>query len=84
MLECGKNYKGSLSLQCRECNQIDDENHCMNHCKSYQSINWYTHDQKVDFNTVYSNDTRVLSDIIAKIPNVWNVCRANGSMNTSQ
>ena len=30
MLECGKNYKGTLPLTCTICNSINDEEHRLN------------------------------------------------------
>ena len=32
VLECGKNYKGTMRETCDSCNSIDDENHRINFC----------------------------------------------------
>ena len=36
MLECGRNYKGSMSEICNECNDLDDENHRLNFCAKFK------------------------------------------------
>ena len=81
MLECGRNFKGSMNEICRECNCTDDENHRMNYCIKYKSNNFYDSDDKVDLNDIFSTDADVLRNIIAKINLVWNVKTAHGSMN---
>ena len=35
MLECGRNFKGSLNELCNQCHQIDDKNHRLNYCIKY-------------------------------------------------
>ena len=81
MLECGRNYKGTQSEICNECNIIDDENHRLNHCTKYRNINLSDCVTKADFRGVFSNDRSVLSEIIGKISKVWNLGNANGTMN---
>ena len=81
MLECGINFKGTLSSICNQCCTKDDENHRLNHCKRYQSINFYNETRKVDFTDVYSQDIDVLKQIIRNIEKVWNTKTSNGTMN---
>ena len=81
MLECGKNYRGSLKELCNECNIYDDENHRLNHCSKWKDTNLYNNDEKVDINLMYSNDINVLRQIISKIEGVWNIKTAHGTMN---
>ena len=82
MLVCGANYKGTESLQCTTCNLLDNEDHRLNTCKSWHEINFYNEIEKIPFDSVYSNDTVVLRNIIPKIEQVWNTRTAHGSMNT--
>ena len=82
MLECGKNFRGSLKELCNECNIYDDENHRLNHCSKWKDTNLYNNDEKVDINLMYSNDINVLRQIISKIEGVWNIKTAHGTMNT--
>ena len=84
MLECGTNFKGTLSEICRLCRTVDDENHRLNHCKTYRSTNLYDETRKVNFNDIYSSDVNILKQIIPYIDKVWNTRNANGSMNHSQ
>ena len=81
MLECGVNYKGTLSPLCKQCNIRDDENHRLNNCKAYQSINLYDEPHKVEFSDVYSHDIQTIRNILMSIEKVWNTRTSNGTMN---
>ena len=77
MLECGKNYKGSMLEVCDQCSVLDDENHRLNYCKKYKETNNSSKEEKVDFSLIYSTDIAILKSIISEISRVWN---AQGSM----
>ena len=81
MLECGKNFKGSMRETCSKCDVIDDENHRLNHCAIYRNVNLFDTQQKIDFFDVYSTDVNTVKTAIKHIENVWNVTNAHGSMN---
>ena len=81
MLECGVNFKGTMSTLCRHCNMCDDENHRLNHCKLYRSINLYDEPRKVNFSDIHSTDTEVIKDTLKCIERVWNTKTSNGTMN---
>ena len=81
MLECGQNLKGSMQEICNTCGEIDNENHRLNHCKNFEDINFYHDIDKVDFESINSDDIKVLRDIIPKIERVWNTRNAHGTMN---
>ena len=70
MLECGKNFKGTMSDMCRICNVIDDECHRLNHCPQYVGINRSNHEEKIDFNLIYMEDPTVTRRLIPEISNV--------------
>ena len=53
LLECGKNFKGTQSEMCTECNCVDDENHRLNHCIKQRNINLYDQTEKVDYTEYY-------------------------------
>ena len=55
MLECGKNYKGTMSEMCKYCNELDDENHRINNCLQWETINLANNNDKIDFHDIYSN-----------------------------
>ena len=82
VLECGKNYKGTMRETCDTCNCIDDENHRLNHCIKWKSVNLHESKEKLDFTQLYSNllvDIRNVTNVIEK---AWNTHTANGSMRT--
>ena len=80
MLECGINFKNTNSVLCSACKVTDDEDHRLNYCVRFKSINFHDHVEKVNFNDVFSTDTEVLKQVIAKIERVWNTRNAHGSM----
>ena len=80
MLECGKNFKGSLKELCNQCNDTDDENHRLNHCIKWRGTNLYNECDKIDIDLIHSNDINVLRHVISKIGNVWNTKTAHGTM----
>ena len=82
MLECGKNYKGTMKQQCEKCKCEDDENHGMNHCIKWRERNFHHYEEKVNFNLIYSKDLHSLRYIISKIEEIWNTRNAHGTMRT--
>ena len=81
MLECGINYKGTLSNECTICKTIDDEEHRLNSCIRLREINFYDNDDKIKFDTIYSTDIQQLRQILSRVSQVWNVKTGHGSMN---
>ena len=80
MLECGKNFKGSMKHMCVQCDKVDDENHRINHCPKWKESNLVESDKKIDFSLIYSNDIDVIRSIILPIERVWNTKTAHGTM----
>ena len=81
MLECGKNFKGSMSEICAKCNVLDDENHRLNHCSNYKNVNLLDTCDNVNFRDIFSTDINTVKNVIKLIEKVWNVTNAHGSMN---
>ena len=81
MLECGKNFKGTMNEICNVCKVTDNENHRLNDCPSHKKVNLFNTENRVDFSDVFSADVNVLRPIIKEIEKVWNVRNAHGSMN---
>ena len=77
MLECGKNFRGTMPEVCRHCNMTDNENHRLNDCINRMSIN---HADICNFHDIYSNDDVVLTQIIKNLESVWEFRYANGKM----
>ena len=80
MLECGKNFKGSIPEICRGCGEEDDESHRLNRCKIWKHLNFSETVDKIDFSDIYSTDINVLLPVIKKIQKVWELQFGNGSM----
>ena len=81
MLECGRNYKGTIQQICKTCNVIDDEEHRLNACIKLSRVNYCNHPHKIPFDTVFSEDPTTLQTIIARISCIWNVKDGHGTMN---
>ena len=69
---------------CPICNTIDNEEHRLNECVNYQSVNYSNSDEKIPFETIYSDDPVVLKTIFERINKVWNVKTRRGAMNDVQ
>ena len=80
MLECGTNFKNTRSVLCTTCKTSDNEDHRLNHCIRYRTVNKYDHSEKTNFNDVYSTDTNVLKRVTTEIEKVWNTRNAHGCM----
>ena len=80
MLECGKNFKGSIPEICRGCGEEDDESHRLNRCSIWKHLNFSETVVKPDFGDVYSTDINILLPVIKNIQRVWELHVGNGSM----
>ena len=80
MLECGKNFKGTIPEICRECSEMDDESHRLNRCVLWKHLNFSETAKEIDFGEIYSDDYDKLSAVIKSIQNVWEMYFGNGSM----
>ena len=81
MLECGRNFKGTIEYQCKSCNVVDDEEHRLNHCINFKDSNFRDCIDQIPFKSIYSTDIVSLRKIVERISQVWNVKTAHGSMN---
>ena len=79
-LECGKNFKGTLTLNCDICNCLDDETHRINLCPKWKDVNLFYSDTKLDFSQVYSNTLTEIRTITAQIIKIWNTNNACGTI----
>ena len=80
MLECGKNFKGTLSLNCNSCNVVDDENHRLNDCNRWRDTNNASSSLKCNFRDIYSTSETELNDVINNLEKIWEFKYANGRM----
>ena len=77
MLECGKNFRGSIPEICRRCQVPDDENHRLNICPNWHRPNDLN---QADFQDVYCNDSQKLQAIVKRIQSLWELSLGKGSM----
>ena len=77
MLECGKNFRGTIPEMCRKCQVLDDENHRINDCPDWHHPNDLN---RVDFQDIYCNDTQKLQTIMKRIQSIWELSLGKGSM----
>ena len=82
LLECGKNYKGTIKEKCVQCDTMDDEDHRLNRCPNWRENNLYDSVEKVDFADIYSNDLQTIRNINVHLEKVWDTRNSNGSMHT--
>ena len=82
MLECGKNFRGTLAVKCITCDEIDNEEHRLNKCSKFIDINHIDKNEKIPFDTVYSTNVESLRTVIRRIETVWNVRLGHGTMQT--
>ena len=80
MLECGKNFKGTIPEICRECGEEDDESHRLNRCILWKHLKFSETAEEIDFGEIYDNDRKKLSPVIKSIQNVWEMQYGNGSI----
>ena len=81
MLECGKNFGGTLGGTCGECENYDDEDHRLNYSRKWKNINFYETNDKIALKTIYSVNVDTLRNIISLIEAVWNTRNTYGIMN---
>ena len=72
MLECGKNFKGSLPETCPACNVTDDEYHRLNFCTRFRKTNLSDSVCKVNFDDIFSNDFAIVKKTLCHIEKLWN------------
>ena len=53
MLECGKNFRGTITENCVTCNESDDEEHRLNKCTKYSNINHINDTEVILFDTIF-------------------------------
>ena len=67
MLECGQNFKGTITEICDQCPILDNENHRLNFCSKWKHINFHDNNVKVNYDDIFSIDVKVLREVIPNI-----------------
>ena len=80
LLECGKNYKGTINEMCDQCRTVDDENHRLNTCTKWHTVNLCNSTEKIKFDDVYSDNIEDVRKVLAHVSKIWNTKTAHGTM----
>ena len=72
--------KGTMSINCRNCNVLDNEMHRMNDCTNFNHINLAHNPVKCTFSDIYSDNELTLDKVITNIERVWEFRHANGKV----
>ena len=86
MLDCATNFKNKYkSTICKECTMPDNENHRINECKKYSSINNHKRAEKFDFSIVFSDNVEELQTAAQAINMIWDLANGKNIMrNTNE
>ena len=81
MLKCAKNFKCGLGdANCRDCGEIDDENHRINYCSRFKELNLYSSPIKFDFDGIFSDDDDTVSRTLEVVDHLWNLDNGRNEM----
>ena len=81
MLDCKANFSmGYGGKMCNECDVEDNENHRLNDCPKYSSINRYDNPDKIDFNKIYSDETDDVMHVVSAILDIWDLENGKNKM----
>ena len=78
MLECGRNFRGSMNENCNTCGSLDDEDHILNYCPKYATIR--ESENKVNFDDVHSDQIDIVRTVLPVIERHWNTTNAHGTV----
>ena len=79
MLQCGANFERSYGgKKCKECGVVDDENHRMNYCSKYETINLYNCTGKLNFELIYSEDKCM--QVVERVLMMWDLANGKNAM----
>ena len=68
MLQCAKNFATQHGTkQCKDCGVLDDENHRINLCIKYRSVNYCDKAEKIEFNDIFSDDNLKIMNVVKAI-----------------
>ncbi len=71
---------GYGSKACNRCNEVDNEDHRINHCPRWEMINLLKSDQKIVFDDIYSDDTEKCLAVVKIILSMWDLENGKNEM----
>ena len=81
MLKCANNFKmGFGSNICSTCKEIDNEEHRINHCPKWETINFRNKDRKIAFDDIYSDDADKCLSVVNVVLSIWDLDNGKNDM----
>ena len=81
MLMCASNYSMIFGgKMCATCEVIDDKNHRVNYCILWSATNLYNSEEKIDFQSIYSNDGYESARVVQRILMMWDLGNGKNAM----
>ena len=81
MLQCAANYSnGYGGKACRKCGVDDTESHRINYCTEWRSIILVDCDEKINFDSIYSENENDSMKIVHRILCMWDLGNNNNCM----
>ena len=79
MLQCAANFEHSYGgKNCGHCGVTDNEDHRINHCEKYETLNLYGSYEKVPFELIYSDDECMR--VVERILMMWDLVNGKNTM----
>ena len=76
MLDCASNFTNKYGgKDCHTCGVKDDENHRINECVTYQSVNRRNCDVKIDFDDIFCESHEKVLNVVRCILSIWDLER---------
>ena len=74
MLKCRANFSSSFTdKNCPTCNTVDDEQHRINYCSLYRTINLCDSINKIEYSLIYSEDLNDVLQVVTIILKMWDL-----------
>ena len=81
MLQCAANFSaGYAGKNCRSCGVLDDEDHRINNCTTWQRINLSSSSEKINYEDIYPTDRDKSLKIVEKILTMWDLGNGKNTM----
>ena len=74
MLQCAANFStGFGGKNCGKCGVVDDEDHRINYCSLWSTINLSSCNKKMDFKLIFSEEEQESMRVIRVVLDMWDL-----------
>ena len=81
MLKCASNFStGFGTKNCDVCGVVDNEEHRINTCKKWETVNRYHSAQKIRFNDIFLDDYEKCLVVVECILTIWDLNNGRNEM----